>query len=1632
MANEVKLKIRITDDGDLEVVAKKSKKAAEGLNQVASSTNKVASATNRASKARDNYNKLEKGTAGLGANSTKNFAKQVQTLGGSSGLVAAYATLAANIFAISAAFNALQRAAQVEQLVAGLTELGKASGLAMHSLSAGLIEATDNALSLEEAMRATAIITSAGLDPSSVERFGKVAKDASIALGRDMGDSLNRLSRGVAKIEPELLDELGIMVRLDEATSTYASSIGKSANDLTNFEKRQAFANAVLEEGERKFAAIGDGVDANPYDKLAASFANLNKQVISFVGGPISALAKFLASKPTALLGVLTAIGATILKKAIPAMGDLIEASKQNVAQEKEQAKADLQRIANLKGVSASVQHLQTLIQDGKPIEEAFARGMVGGNRSYNLRAQALKEVISSENLVQKVQSEGISGIRTYTKEVFRSIEYTNQARKAKDAMALASYRLASAEYAQANQTKTLALIQSGSLIEGLKGAKKYLTDQITIMKTAAANATILGAANIFLAGTLQLAGDTALFLASSISKIAPWIAGIMIAVSVLSSLWNFVKGLVTTDAYQAFEEQTDAINDLQKELATNLGSVDAAMKGQKSNISSVAGRYEALSNVLSQFNSAILKLNETGANQYSIVKETYEQQNNLLRSSTALTKAFAAEFNGARNVDDLQNRLNISRAEAVAITTRFLEKEQRAASSVQAFASSLTEGKDAANEFFNTLKITTPFTNINASISDVIKSIDAMKEAGEGKDLAIISFQSMNSQQAAMAGLKKEFEAVNALEKQRKELEDSRDKLGNSRRDIRSKKSLERQIANINEQQAAYNSAVEAGLRTFADFIKQQEAAVTQSTRLKEIAESQLAIAQENDPLTVSSLESQLQLKEQILQREIEIQKASVAAADFALKTAINSSASAEEQQALGLAYAAAYQKQLELEQRSLTVAETALQLAERKVNQIKMEQESARALLKYQEDDAKLAQEAVKNEETKLRLATQRANLQDPTRLTGTTITPLDELRIAKELKDKRIEAIRAEQSVKVSMARLDNEVAKVQMQVLRAQLEVENEKRKNAGQELLSTEGIDSVITSLNAGTQLQEIIKNINDAADNRVETLKQEVELVNEESLLIIQVYDFIGKIIDLNKERIGLENDITSEIQKQAEIQTELATIANTRASGALFNPIEEARIAEEIRQQTIDAAKQKYEFTLRSAEVESALIDARWAVIKAEMEKDGLTSAEEAVIDATEKSIQLQKDLLNERVETAGSELQLAKAKIDLERRANLADVGKSIGNTLTNLKVGIGAINDDEERSAEEKTSAIQQLYIAAGRNITTQMAETAATLGPGGELVKNITDAAFAVSDSWTIAFAVIKENGFKTSDGLQATFSAIAGTISQLGSIQQAASRQRIAGIDSEIESEKRRDGKSRESLARIQQLEQKKEQMARKAFEQNKKMQIAGAIASTAAGVTGALASKPWGPWNFALAGLVAAMGAAQIAIIQGTSYQGGGSSSSVAKPASVTVGERQSSVDFASSRSTAGEIAYMRGESGVGTANSFRPAFTGMKYRASGGAVTGFMVGEKGPEMFVPDRPGTIVPNDEIANSNSTVNANFTINAVDAEGVAEVLRRQQGNIIGLIRDAANSQGDTFLENVNTLSYKPSDSRYTRR
>ena len=174
MANTVTLTVKINDNGDLQLLSSNAEKAAKSTDKLSKSSDKAA-------------NRGAKGVGQTGLSSAKGFSKMRDSMTGSNGLVGAYATLAANVFALTAAFGALSRASALQQLEKALVATGNAAGANLPYVAQQLRRVTDGAVSLEQAMRSTAIAVSAGFNTKQLLSLTKVAKGASIALGQRHG-----------------------------------------------------------------------------------------------------------------------------------------------------------------------------------------------------------------------------------------------------------------------------------------------------------------------------------------------------------------------------------------------------------------------------------------------------------------------------------------------------------------------------------------------------------------------------------------------------------------------------------------------------------------------------------------------------------------------------------------------------------------------------------------------------------------------------------------------------------------------------------------------------------------------------------------------------------------------------------------------------------------------------------------------------------------------------------------------------------------------------------------------------------------------------------------------------------------------------------------------------------------------------------------------------------------------------------------------------------------------------------------------------------------------------------------------------------------------------------------------------
>ncbi len=384
------------------------------LKDIINEGNKASKALDGTKKSAQSADRQLKGAARASSGASKNFSKMSQGITG--GLVPAYATLAANLFALDAVFRFLKDSADFRVLKEGQLAFAAATGVAYESLARDLQKATNGMISFREAAQAGAIGRAAGLSAGQLRELSQAAFTVSVALGRDVTDSFNRLIRGVTKAEPELLDELGIILRLEEATTKYAAALGLNKNQLSIYQKSQAVVNEVLTQAETKFGKINAIMDpqANAIAQLGIAF----EETIDMMRPAIATVAEFFARFGKANIDVITfailGFAGGIIKSVMPAQAELAE--KQRISSEYYSKKLDELRIKQDQLAASKKALANTPIAQQNLLTEMNSQGrMFGGQIGKDLQAGKALSGQQIGNLLSQ-KSRGVGAFADMTK----------------------------------------------------------------------------------------------------------------------------------------------------------------------------------------------------------------------------------------------------------------------------------------------------------------------------------------------------------------------------------------------------------------------------------------------------------------------------------------------------------------------------------------------------------------------------------------------------------------------------------------------------------------------------------------------------------------------------------------------------------------------------------------------------------------------------------------------------------------------------------------------------------------------------------------------------------------------------------------------------------------------------------------------------------------------------------------------------------------------------------------------------------------------------------------------------------------------------------------------------------------
>ena len=189
-------------------------------------------------------------------------------------------------------FNMQKSWAKLESLRTGFDAL-TGSGLKSTDMLVKLRIATNGTMNETQLMTQANAAMVLGVTNNSDEmaKMFDMAQRLGSALGVDTKRSIESLITGLGRQSVKMLDNIGIIVKSNEAYEKHALKLKTTVNELTDAEKRQAFFNAALEAGESKVAQLGAETDSSQdvMDQFDTVMTELGDTFMDFAGPEISA-----------------------------------------------------------------------------------------------------------------------------------------------------------------------------------------------------------------------------------------------------------------------------------------------------------------------------------------------------------------------------------------------------------------------------------------------------------------------------------------------------------------------------------------------------------------------------------------------------------------------------------------------------------------------------------------------------------------------------------------------------------------------------------------------------------------------------------------------------------------------------------------------------------------------------------------------------------------------------------------------------------------------------------------------------------------------------------------------------------------------------------------------------------------------------------------------------------------------------------------------------------------------------------------------------------------------------------------------------------------------------------------------
>jgi hypothetical protein len=215
--------------------------------------------------------------------------------GGFAGLARSFITLALNPITLALAtlataiFGAFQfaRIGEENQRIANsFKQFATDAGLDANRLKERISGIAEGFVDLEDVLpRAGQAVLALGKNANQLPEIFALARNIGVQTGKDINQVFDELTKGIENQNIKLLRANGIRLDADKILSDFAKTNGVLVSQLSEAAKQQAFLNATLEQGAKKFGEVGS--EATPIQggikKIGLAFDDLKDAIAGVV-----------------------------------------------------------------------------------------------------------------------------------------------------------------------------------------------------------------------------------------------------------------------------------------------------------------------------------------------------------------------------------------------------------------------------------------------------------------------------------------------------------------------------------------------------------------------------------------------------------------------------------------------------------------------------------------------------------------------------------------------------------------------------------------------------------------------------------------------------------------------------------------------------------------------------------------------------------------------------------------------------------------------------------------------------------------------------------------------------------------------------------------------------------------------------------------------------------------------------------------------------------------------------------------------------------------------------------------------------------------------------------------------------